>query len=530
MEQGRARRAGLPHDRSREILLEALTTAALTAGLGILGMVLLSSRQMLVVWPVLVSVAVFGGFSRVLWLRTGGRLFGELGFVYLSFALAYTLVPAVKILLLDFDIPQSFDSVLFAASYPAAEDLGTHFWRQALFMAVVAAGFLAVRTLPLPPKMGGDAPRLPSGLTIAAFSFVVVFSIGLDLRLSRSFTEYVEYYTRFEHLSWMTSKLIGLAGVLKGGGYFVVLVMLFSRYRRYRAVIIVATALICTYEVWRSLGSRIEAFTILLAVFGLYQLRVRPISVKQGAAALVVLAMVFSAVGFLRNAGYDVERAMVAAREQRGIQGSEFDAVFATSFHVYQERARGTLPPRDWRMFFWEFIAVVPFVDHISYHPQYWYARNYFPRALVPPATLGVLAESGLWGGEVDLVVRGFLNGALFAWLTRWFLRRRDRWWALTIYIYCYATCILTLKYSVLYQIIPLTRMVFPALLVAGVLLYVQAWFTSSKAAGRTDKRRRALERRGRADRALGAGVRSSVADERTTPEASVGAARCESA
>ena len=530
MEQGRTRRAALPRAGSREGLLEAVAIAGLTTGIGILGMVLLSSRQMLVIWPVLVSVAVFGMFTRVLWLRTGGRLFGELGFVYLSFALAYTIVPAMKVLLLDFAIPQSFDAVLFAASYPTAEELGTHFWRQTLFNSVVAIGFLAVRTLPLPPKVTGDAPRLPSGLTIAAFSLVVVTSIGLDLYLSQSFTEYVEYYTRFEHLSWVTTKLIGLAGVLKGGGYFVILVMLFSRYRRYRAVIVVSTVLICTYEVWRSLGSRIEAFTILLAVFGLYQHRVRQISLKQGAAALVVMAMVFSTVGFLRNAAYDVERALLEAREERGIQGSEFDAVFATSFHVYRERSQGTLPPREWRMFFWEFIAVVPFVDHVTYHPQYWYARNYFPQAIVPPTTLGVLAESGLWGGEPDLAVRGLLNGALFAWLTRWFLRRRGRWWALTIYVYCYATCVLTLKYSVLYQIIPLTRMVLPALLVAGVLLYAQARLTPPKAAAATAERRRFLKRRARAGQTPGAGRAADQAGRRTVPGATVGVAGCESA
>jgi hypothetical protein len=94
---------------------------------------------------------------------------------------------------------------------------------------------------------------------------------------------------------------------------------------------------------------------------------------------------------------------------------------------------------------------------------------------VVPPTTLGVVAESGLWGGEPDLLVRSLLNGAIFAWLTRWFLRRRDRWWALTVYIYCYATCVLTLKYSVLYQIIPLVRVVLPSVVLVAVLFKLEA-------------------------------------------------------
>jgi hypothetical protein len=219
----------------------------------------------------------------------------------------------------------------------------------------------------------------------------------------------------------------------------------------------------------------------MLAVFGLYHFQVRPIGVKKGAALLVVVALVFSTVGLVRVANYSVDEALLHGLSEESRRGSELDSVLATSFHVYQERERGTLPPRDWRLFFWEFISLVPFVDHVMYHPQYWYARNYFPGAVVPPTTMGPVAESGLWGGEIDLLVRSLLNGALFAWLTRWFLRRRDRWWALTIYIYCYATCVLTLKYSVLYQIIPLVRVVLPSLLLVVVLFKLEAGLSRSR-------------------------------------------------
>jgi len=92
----------------------------------------------------------------------------------------------------------------------------------------------------------------------------------------------------------------------------------------------------------------------------------------------------------------------------------------------------------------------------------------------VPPQTMGVLADSAIWGGEFDLLIRSLLNGAIFALLTRWFLRRRDKWWALTIYIYCYATCIMTLKYSVLYQLTPLIRIIVPTLLLTGILFSLQ--------------------------------------------------------
>ena len=87
---------------------------------------------------------------------------------------------------------------------------------------------------------------------------------------------------------------------------------------------------------------------------------------------------------------------------------------------------------------------------------------------------MGVIADSAIWGGELDLLTRSLINGAIFAFLTRWFLQRREKWWALTIYIYCYATCIMALKYSVFYQLTPLVRVLLPTLLLAAILFRLQ--------------------------------------------------------
>ncbi len=149
---------------------------------------------------------------------------------------------------------------------------------------------------------------------------------------------------------------------------------------------------------------------------------------------------------------------------------SEFGAVYFTGFHLYTERAAGSLPPREWPMLFSELVAIVPFIDHERWNPQYWYARNYFPNAVVPPETIGPIAESALWGGELDLLLRGLVNGVFFAFVTRWFLRREGRWWAMSIYAYSYATCIMTLKYSVFYLTVLLAKVLIPTLLVVALL------------------------------------------------------------
>jgi hypothetical protein len=93
---------------------------------------------------------------------------------------------------------------------------------------------------------------------------------------------------------------------------------------------------------------------------------------------------------------------------------------------------------------------------------------------------MGVLADSAIWGGEFDLILRSFINGAFFAILVRWFLARKDKWWALVIYVYCFATCIMTLKYSILYQLSPLIRTLLPPLILTFLLVRINNFRTNA--------------------------------------------------
>lgn len=445
-------------------------TAIATVILALVAANFFTDQQMYILLPIMVAGVVFVIFSYVLWIRARGYLFGEIGFVYLALSLAYTISPAIKFLILNFRFPLDFDGLNFAVLSPQPAELGTHFWRHVLFISAVAAGYLAVRGAPVPIRSGNKKPVRISWPVIAIM-FSVVAGCGLAVSLlSPAATTYIEHYTRFDNLSSILRKFVQFCQVFKSGGYFVLLALMFSQYRRYKMLIFVLVPAICAYEVVYSLGSRIVAFTMLMAFLGFYHFRVSPISLKKGAVLLIALALLFSGIGIIRSSNYSLQDAQYKVISQKDIRAMEFEAVYCTGFHLYVERARRSLPPRDWHMLIYELLSVIPFLDHTKYHPQYWYARHYFPEAVVPPQTMGVVADSAIWGGELDLLIRSLINGAIFALLTRWFLRRRDKWWALTIYIYCFATCIMTLKYSVLYQLSPLSRALLPPLLLTEVL------------------------------------------------------------
>jgi len=472
--------------RSRYAAEEAIVVVGIVAIvaflLGFLAAFIFTDDQMYVIRPLLATGSIFIIFSYILKFRIRANLFGEIGFLYMALIAAYTILPAIKFLLMDFNFPLNFDGLNFAVLSPQPEELGIHFWRHALFLSGVGAGYLATRGGPLPSKIFNRKPEPNYGPVITVIIILMGCSVYATTLLSSPVSTYIEHYTRFDHLSWSLRRFVYLCLIFKTGSYFVLLALMFSQYRKYRMLIFIVVPVICLYEVFFSLGSRIVAFTILLAFLGFYHFRVASIDLKKATVVLTLLAIIFSGIGIIRASNYHLETAQTAAGENN-IRASEFEAVYCTGFHLYAERVQEALPPRDWQMFFYEIVSLIPFIDHTKYHPQYWYARNYFPEAVVPPATMGVIADSAIWGGEFDLLVRSLINGALFAFLTRWFLRRQNKWWALTIYVYCYATCIMTIKYSVFYLLVPFLQVVLPTLLFTEILCRLQKNISLSRPA-----------------------------------------------
>ena len=430
-------------------------------------------EQMYIVRPMLAACSIFAIFCYLLQVRIRVNIFGEIGFMYLLLASAYTILPAISFLSVDFISPSTYEGLNVSSLLPERSVLGVHIWRHVLFMFGVAGGYLAVRGREISKHLN-DSRKSGNRVIIVALLAIIGGCILAMSSFSAPVTSYIEHYTRYDHLSWLQLRIVFVCGILKNGGYFVLMALMFSQYRRYRLLIFIVVPILCVYESVYSFGSRIETLSILLAFVGFYHYRVNPISIRKGVVYLFALAVLFSGMELFRSSNYSLENTQKALAKEGGKQAGEFGAVFYTSFHLYAERAQGTLPPREWQMFLNDFIALIPFVDHTTNHPLFWYARNYFPNAVVPPQTMGVLADSAIWGGEIDLFVRSLMNGAIFALLMRWFLRNQDKWWVLTIYVYCFATCIMPLKYSFLYHLTPIVRIILPTLVFTGILFRIQ--------------------------------------------------------
>jgi hypothetical protein len=410
--------------------------------------------------PSLASIGVFVGFALLLSRLVGGDVFGELGFLYVGFIVAYTVVPAFTFAVTGLD-----EGGPLAQFLPDASELGKHLWRHVLFETGVAGAYLLLRG-----RRTVSGPIIAYGTerddrTLLVAGVVIAVSLSSAIFLSGPVSNYYEHYLRYNHLPWLLHKFVSLCIRLSLGLYCLLLVFLFRNYQRYKLIIPVVVAAICTYEISYSYGARIQALIVLLMAMCLYHFNVRKVSPKIAFVAGVGLTALFTVVEVMRLLQFDWTLAPSALAEAGSKPAGEFVSVFYSGFHLYAERAQGTLPVREWPMFFTDIISLFTFGSFTRWNPMDWYTRNYAPDADVAPFTLGPIADSAMWGGEADLLVRAIVNGLFFAFLMRWFLRHKDRWWGLSVYVYCYATCILTLKYTVFLHLNLIEKNLIPTLL-----------------------------------------------------------------
>jgi hypothetical protein len=410
--------------------------------------------------PCLASIGVFVGFAALLRRQVGGDVFGELGFLYVGFIVAYTVVPALAFAVTGLDEGGPLGQLL-----PEASELGKHLWRHVLFETGVAGAYLLLRGRGTVsgPIIAYGTERDDRALLVAIV--VIAVSLSSAILLSAPVSSYYDHYVRYDELPWLLHKFVSLCIRLSLGLYCLLVVFLFRNYQRYKLIIPVVVAAICTYEISYSYGARIQSLIVLLMAMCLYHLTVRKVSLKMAFVASLGLTALFSVVEVVRLLQLDWESARGALAEGGLKPAGEFLSVFYTGFHLYAERAGGTLPVREWPMLFTDIISLFSFGSFTRWNPREWYARNYAPDADFSPFTLGPIADSAMWGGEADLLVRAIVNGLFFAFLMRWFLRHKDRWWGLSVYVYCYATCVLTLKYTVFLHLNLIEKNLIPTLL-----------------------------------------------------------------
>lgn len=439
----------------------------------IVGFSSIDQTYKILIWPTLTITLVFIIFTAVLQNLVKENVISEIGFIHFIFLIIYTLFPAS---ILIFDALDEGSPLAWLNAN--REDMALHLWRHVLFSLAFSISFLLTRgketiLTKMPQRQTND------DFKIIMFCFIfLLLSYLVIISLSAPVYDYYSQYTKFDHLPPILRSLVSIAIRLNWGFATILLVFLFLNFNRFKYSIPLALIFLIFMDLYITSGARIQSFIMLTSVLCLFCILVKKIKFTRLVVYGITFLIFFTFLAIIRLSPDEAFEPDVAAMLLT--IGGEFGAVFYTGFVLYSDRASDILPIAPWQMFFYDFWALIPFFDVYSWTPMNWFYLNYHPDAPVAPFTLGPIANSAIWGGEVDLFLRGILSGFFFSAVTIFFNKNRDSWVAILIYVFCFSTTILIMKYSIFFHTQLILKTLLPALFICWILTKVK--FTKAKA------------------------------------------------
>lgn len=398
-------------------------------------------------------------FAKIIYKNYKINIIPDIGFVYACLIVIYTMLPAVGLLTeLRADDP-------IRTIQASNADLVNQIWRHLIFLCIFVLSYLMF-------KGGGnysiDIKKIKINKKLIRYLLaLLIICICLLLYLSGPVNNYYESYTRFQDLPWLYGKVASVCIRFKYSIYLAILTIMFINYEYYKKYIIFFLISIILFEFIFNYGARIQVLIIVIQAICLFSILINQISLRSILLIGFLFTIIFGIVEIIRLPDYESSEFWVNFGFR--LLPWEFNSVFYSGLHLYQERNSGALIYAEWPMLFYDFISIFTFNDFTRWNPMVWYHQNYYPTALVAPFTLGPIAESAIWGGEIDLVIRGFINGIFFAIVSRIFIANKYNLWAIIIYVFIYSMSIITLKYSIFYTLTPIIKSIIPII----ILIYL---------------------------------------------------------
>ena len=449
--------AGGP-SRRRSIAI-AYNAVALIAIAGALSLVKPDDRA--IAAPMLAIAEILLLFLSVLWARDGVPPVFESGTLCMLATALYGIFPLLGFLLMQGQWYRNADSRLFAYAFLPSE-LGMFGWRYVVYTASFALAYLAVRR---DAAVNTTAFEMPRGTATAAIVIIlaVLYLYKVAVRIVYGYeldVSYAEGYRLAAAIGRMPYVVLQFSQNLVAAllvAQQAVMVLLLARWRTW-SFRLALVAWIGFEIVSRSLimGSRTSLVLLLLSAGILYHRLVKPLSFRLLALGGMVLVTGFLFLGVIRN-GQSVVPDNV-------IQGSnEFQSLFVTAFDLHKMNEAGRLRV-PWQVYLSDAYLCIPsqVLPFDKLDPSSWYIDVIGQTGLGNGYMFGVLAQTVVGLGWIELVLRGIALAACLAWLHRWYVRRAVYFWPTVFYLfvsiwtyYTFRSTTFYIVYYILYRFVP---------------------------------------------------------------------------
>jgi hypothetical protein len=387
-----------------------------------------------VLTPALISLNLCLFFVAVLAWRDGELPVFESGTLWVASTTMYSVFPMVNFALggLRWELPADYRLVNYA---PTPQEMGAFTWNHTLYLATFVVVYLLIRGRRHAPS--GIMP-LPRTLRLSVvLTFVVMFSLVTLIRFivlppEAALSPYeggnFAYRANVPHVFLQVINIgTNVLPVIKL--FFAILLLSRWKERKWRLLLFVWLA----FEVAMTFRgmSRGPLVILLLSVGILYHRIVRAFSLKTAFMLGGLLVAGFLSFGFLRDLGEsDVRKAMIV--------NNEFQALFANAYDVHMRKVTGILPEPPPQMFWSDLYMLVPsqFLPFEKWDPVEWYAGVLEIRHTGHRTMWGVIAQSMLGAGALEVFLRAVAVAVVLALVHRWYVARSRGFWVTALYAY----------------------------------------------------------------------------------------------
>ena len=388
--------------------------------------------------PMAVGALIAVGFFTILSARSKTAPIAEIGTTFVAAVTVYLVVPLAVYMALGGTYTIVNDNRLLQIQPSPSEVAGVG-WLYVAFLGSFAAVYLLVRGRAEPSRIGVRVVSRDR-LAIMAALYLVFSLLTFMIVAPLASDSYEGGYAAVAALPLAMRQFMKL-----WEGWSILLTMglriwLFQDFAR-RKWIIAAWLLYDLILAASSLGSRTGAAISLVSSVLLYHLLVRPVRVRTALAGAFVGLAGFLALGVARAYG----GVGALGQGSSGIAGGEFESLFGNVIDLQHRLASGEVGSLPLGFHLADILA--PFPSQIlpfeKYDPSVWYMNTFFPEAAERGGGLafGVIAQSVVGLGWIELVLRGVVLGYAFATLHRYFSRHSGRFWALVMYVWMTMWC-----------------------------------------------------------------------------------------
>ena len=338
----------------------------------------------------------------------------------------YMFYPYISFMLSGFDWSITSDSRLKGAGADS-KSLGSFAWYHVSYLLALTAGYLFFRpTSPI--------KHLKKDLVIKQFEVKVALVVLIGIILYEILVPIVFG----ESPPYFFLQLSNMLGSVK----FVFTIFFIAFCLSHWKIKIMPLILFgyLGYEVFNIFigeAGRTWVFLHFCAFVLLYDRLVSPMTLKQIIIIGLIAIVAFLALGFFRHGVFSALSSGFLF-----ISGSnEFTSLLGTAYDLnYRKEVLGTLSEIRWQVYFDDIIYLIPsqLLPFEKLDLSSWY-MTMLPQQSQGKGVgfmFGVTSQAIVGGGIAELLIRGFITGAFFAWLHKIYLRNSDSFWMLVLYVF----------------------------------------------------------------------------------------------